>query len=179
MYGRIQGLAPVSERPVHQHLAIEVQAVKGVQAHLHLDVCNLHILARPRAQHLQHIPNLGSETLHLNIWPVKHSSARGYSAHRSGVHADSIAEPESSLGASGCGALMDAGAHGSAPRLSTQEALGDLAVLWHPILQRKHYSNASMKLQAAVLLRRAAGHAVVPTQYERAKQHKLYSSAFR
>ena len=58
MDGRVQGFSAFSQRAVHQHLAIQVEAVEGIQAHLHFDVCHLHILARPSAQHLsQHMPN--------------------------------------------------------------------------------------------------------------------------
>ena len=50
--GRVEGFSARQQGLVHQHLAIQVEAVKGVQADLHLDVCHLHILARPGGQHL-------------------------------------------------------------------------------------------------------------------------------
>ena len=54
--GGVQRGAPLGERPLQQHLAVQVQAVEGEQADLHLDVCHLHVLARARAQHLHRAP---------------------------------------------------------------------------------------------------------------------------
>ena len=47
-----EGGAALSEGLLQEHGAVEVEAVKGEQAHLHLDVRHLHILALACAQHL-------------------------------------------------------------------------------------------------------------------------------
>ncbi len=47
-----EGGAALSQGLLQEHGAVEVEAVKGEQAHLHLDVRHLHILALARAQHL-------------------------------------------------------------------------------------------------------------------------------
>ena len=49
----VQHFTPLGQGAVDEHLPVLVEAVKGVQADLHLDVCHLHILTLARTQDLQ------------------------------------------------------------------------------------------------------------------------------
>jgi hypothetical protein len=48
----VHGFSPVDERFLQKCVPIEVEAIKGKQADLHLYVCHFHVLALARAQYL-------------------------------------------------------------------------------------------------------------------------------
>ena len=51
--GRVQRFPALDEWLIRQDLAILVEAVKGIQADLHFDVCHLDIFPCSGGQHLQ------------------------------------------------------------------------------------------------------------------------------